>query len=172
MDLYRSPWEAYPFLCDDSSDLCCDFELLTDEITSMTGLLAAKAEEFRPELLKVAELVYHANPTLRTRWTVTGEEVDWLYARTQALVAESKEKGLCHLFVLPQGCEAACIAHLLRVKAKELVRLIYRHAQQGRPVPTQLLDFANLLSGYFFNLALILNDHSGVPEIPYVSRNY
>ena len=172
MKVYRSPYEAYPFLSDDSENLCCDFELLTDEITSMTGLLAQKAPHFRPELLRVAELVYHANPTLRTRWTVTDEEVGWLCERVNALVEESKAKGLCNLFVLPQGCEEACLAHVLRVKAKCLVRLIYRHVQQGHSVPEALLDFANLLSGYYFNLALILNDRAGVKELPYVSRNY
>ena len=172
MELYRSPWEAYPFLSDDSADLRCDFELLTDEITSMTGLLAEKAPDFRQELLQAAQLIYHANPTLRTRWTVTDEETAWLLHRAEALSAEAKEKGLCDLFVLPQGSEAACLAHILRVKAKCLVRLIYRHAQQGRDVPHGLLDFANILSGYFFNLALILNDRAGAEEIPFVSRNY
>ena len=32
MELYQSPYEAYPFLSDDSEDLRCDFELLTDEL--------------------------------------------------------------------------------------------------------------------------------------------
>ncbi len=172
MALYRSPWEAYPFLCDDSENLCCDFELLTDEIASLIGLLAAKSGEFCTELLRIAELVYHANPTLRTHWSITDDEIDWLYRRTEALADESKAKKLCGRFVLPQGCESACIAHLLRVKAKELVRLIYRHVQQGHCVPSALLDFSNLLSGYFFNLALILNDHCGTAEIDYQSRNY
>ena len=31
MSLYRSPYEAYPFLCDAGEDLRCDFELLTDD---------------------------------------------------------------------------------------------------------------------------------------------
>ena len=53
-----------------------------------------------------------------------------------------------------------------------LVRLIYRHARQGHAVPPALLDIANLLSGYFFQLALKLNALAGVEEIPYASRNY
>ena len=32
MSLYRSPYEAYPFLSDDGADLRCDFEILTDRI--------------------------------------------------------------------------------------------------------------------------------------------
>ena len=39
-------------------------------------------------------------------------------------------------------------------------------------MPDRLLDLANLLSGYFFYLALHLNEVEGVDEVPYVSRNY
>lgn len=114
MSLYRSPYEAYPFLCDAGEDLRCDFELLTDEMASRTGLLRAqvKDEALKAELLWVCELIYHMNPTLRTRLTVTEEEC------------------------------------------------------------ARLLDLANLLSGYFFYLALHLNEAEGVEEVPYVSRNY
>ena len=44
--------------------------------------------------------------------------------------------------------------------------------EQGHDVPDRLLDLANLLSGYFFYLALKLNALAGVDEIPYTSRNY
>lgn len=74
--------------------------------------------------------------------------------------------------MLTQGCQAACTAHVLRVQGKSLVRLLYRHCQQGHEVPPALFDIANLLSGYFFYLALKLNEQEGVEEVPYVSRNY
>lgn len=45
MELYRSPYEAYPFLCDSAEVLRCDFELLTDEMASRTGLLRAQTEK-------------------------------------------------------------------------------------------------------------------------------
>ena len=74
--------------------------------------------------------------------------------------------------MLPAGCQEACTAHVLRVQAKQLVRLLYRHARQGHPVEPLLLDVANLLSGYFFSLALYLNEQAGVDEVDFVSRNY
>ena len=113
MSLYRSPYEAYPFLCDAGEDLRCDFELLTDEMASRTGLLRSLVKD-----------------------------------------------------------EALKAAHLLRVQGKQLVRLIYRWVEKGHEVPNRLLDLANLLSGYFFYLALHLNEVEGVDEVPYVSRNY
>ncbi len=178
--LYKSPYEAYPFLRDPFDDLRCDFEILTDELTSLTGLLRAeilsspqKCEDFTAldkELLWIGEIIYHLNPTLRTRLTVTTEEINRLAETVKRL--EKDQSGRLHGFVLPQGTAAACTAHLLRVKCKALVRLLYRHAEQGHEVPPALLDAANLLSGYFFALALHLNARAGVEEIPFKSRNY
>ncbi|MGN0802354.1 MAG: hypothetical protein ACI4MF_07135 [Candidatus Faecivicinus sp.] len=170
MKLYRSPYEAYPFLSDDDGDLRCDFEILTDRISSTTGLLAALCPERREELLKLDELIYHANPTLRTFMSVTPEEIAWLKERTEALQEETK--GLCERFVLPAGTPRACVAHILRTDGKRLVRMLYRHAQRGGKVEEALFDFANLVSGYFFLLALQLNHADGFKEVPFVSRNY
>lgn len=172
MTPYRSPYEAYPFLCDPSDDLRCDFELLTDEMASRVGLLRAQVadRDLRDELLWLCELIYHVNPTLRTRFTVTGEEIRRLLSATERLREASGDR--CACFVLTQGCEEACTAHLLRVQGKQLVRLIYRWIEAGHEVPDGLIDVANLLSGYFFHLALHLNELAGVDEVPYESRNY
>ncbi len=170
MKLYRSPYEAYPFLSDADGDLRCDYEILTDRMASETGLLAALCPERRDELLAIDELIYHANASLRTFLSLKPEEIDWLRARTEALEAETA--GLCDRFVLPAGSPRACVAHVLRTDGKRLVRLLYRFAQRGGKVEDALFDFANLLSGYFFLLALALNHADGVPERPFESRNY
>lgn len=169
---YRSPYEAYPFLADTAADLRCDFELMTDDMASSIGLLRATVEDetIQNDLLKLCELVYHANPTLRTKMTVTDEEVDWLKVKTEELQVLSGSR--CQRFVLTQGGQEACQAHVLRVKGKSLVRLLYRYAENGGVVPDTLFDFCNLLSGYFFMLALRLNELEGIDEIDYESRNY
>lgn len=171
--VYRSLYEAYPFLADAPEDLRCDFEIMTDRMSSETGLLRAMIsdEKLRAELLKIDELIYHANPTLRTRMTVTVEEVEWLNGCVERLKREAA--GRCEKFVLPQGSQAGCMAHLLRADGKALVRLLYRYGYTAKQeVPPLLLDFANLLSGYFFALSLRLNMLDGVDEVPFVSRNY
>ena len=170
--VYRSKFEAYPFLCDGLDDLRCDFELLTDEVSSMTGHLAAVVSDqmLKGELLFVCELVYHINPSLRTKTTVTKDELDKLERIVNRLHGEVDER--CNLFVLPRGSETGSLAHILRVKCKSLVRLLYRHLHQDHQVDEILFDFTNLLSGYFFLLALKLNALEGVDEVAYVSRNY
>lgn len=171
-EIYRSKYEAYPFLSDSSEDLRCDFEIFTDEISSTIGLLGAKIEDeaLKDELLKINELVYHINPSLRTFVSVTEEELMWLENCTNRIYSEVK--GRCQKFVLNQGCESACLAHIIRTKFKALVRMLYRHSYSGNDVANILFDFANLLSGYFFNLALMLNEINNVDEVEFVSRNY
>lgn len=168
--LYRSPYEAYPFLADADDDLRCDFEILTDRMSSMTGLIASLCPERREELMKIDELIYHANPTLRTFLSITPEEIDWMKNLVEELNEETKE--LCQRFVVPAGTPRACVAHVLRTDGKKLVRMLYRYAQRGGKVEDALLDFANLVSGYFFMLALWLNHEDGFEEIEFVSRNY
>lgn len=172
MELYRSPYEAYPFLSDSPDDLRCDFELMTDEMASRVGLLRAKVadEELRDELLWICELIYHMNPALRTPLKVTEAEKERLFSASERLRGQCGSR--CGRFVVTQGSECGCIAHILRVQGKELVRLIYRHMYQGHSVDERLVDLANLLSGYFFYLALRLNADAGVDEIDFISRNY
>ena len=170
--VYRSKFEAYPFLSDKTEDLRCDFEILTDEIASQVGLLRSLIKDnlLRDELLTICSLVYNINPSLRTFVSVTQEELDWLEDTT--LRIQDEVKGKCDKFVLTQGCESACHAHIIRSKFKALVRMIYRYMYEGNEVPNILIDFANLLSGYFFLLALRLNDINNVDEVEYISRNY
>ena len=170
MKPYRSPYEAYPFLSDAKDDLRCDFEILTDRISSMAGLLASLCPEQRDEILRVDELVYHANPSLRTFFSITDEEIDWLKERVESL--NEQTKSFCDKFVVPAGTPRACVAHVLRTDGKKLVRMLYRHAESGGKVDDRLFDFVNLVSGYFFLLALWLNHLDGFKEIPFVSRNY
>lgn len=170
MNVYKSPYEAYPFLSDPIDDLRCDFEILTDRIASTAGLLAAQCPEMRAEILQIETLIYHANPSLRTFFSITDAEINWLNARVEAL--NEQTRGLCSRFVLPAGTQRACTAHILRTDCKALVRMLYRWAHGGHRVENGLLDFANLISGYFFLLALWLNHLDGFEEIPFESRNY
>lgn len=171
--VYRSPYEAYPFLADAKEDLRCDFEILTDKICSGTGLLCAMVkeagiDELVQPLTKLGELIYHANPSLRTFCSITSEEVLWLKDEIDLLRSKVKGEG----FVLPAGCKEACVAHTLRTEGKELVRLLYRHLYNGNYVSEILIDFCNLISGYFFTLSLYINYVLNVNEIPFKSRNY
>jgi ATP:cob(I)alamin adenosyltransferase len=173
---------AYSFLYDDPADLRCDFEILTDEISSMIGFLRSLTEDSvtREDLCKLNELIYHVNPTLRTRTTITMEELEWLHGRVEKLQKEIKDsfdtaatpKKTVPRFVVPQGCTAAAYSHIIRNKCKAAVRLLYRHQQQGNKIGDIVFDFVNLSSGYFFSLALKLNKDQNAEEREFLSRVY
>lgn len=167
-----SKYLAYPFLYDKSEDLRCDYEIFTDEISSTIGLLRAfiKDNELRYELSKINELVYHMNASLRTFVSLTEDELKWLENKT--LTYQKEIEGRMNKFVLPEGGVCGSYAHIIRTKCKALVRLLYRYKEQGNEVDELLFDFANLLSGYFFILALKLNKDEGIEETEFISRNY
>ena len=83
-----------------------------------------------------------------------------------------QENGPLRQFVLPAGCEGACALHVLRSRFKAVLRIAYAIDREEKPVPAILLDFWNLLSNVFFQMALKENRLEGVSEIPFVSRSY
>ncbi|MGL5973315.1 MAG: ATP:cob(I)alamin adenosyltransferase [Oscillospiraceae bacterium] len=173
MKIYKSKFEQYPFLTDDYNDLKCDFEILTDGFASEVGYLLSKVNSFdiKEQLTKICELVYHLNPTLRTNnFTVSEDEFNWVLSCVHDL--RNDYGHLCDKFVLPIGCESACLCHMLRSSSKILTRMIYRYVQQGNLVDDIVFDFTNLLSAYFFYLALKLNKENSIVETKFISRNY
>jgi cob(I)alamin adenosyltransferase len=173
---------AYCFLYDDARDLRCDFEILSDEISSMIGFLRSLVPpaNLREDLSKINEIMYHINPSLRAAVLVTQSELDWLLEKTKKLQIETQNVftdfpdsgGKIPKFVLPEGGTAACVSHIIRNKCKALVRLLSRHKQQGHNVDDLLFDFINLYSGYFYFLALKLNTLQGIKETEFKSRAY
>ena len=178
-----SKYLAYSFLYDDAADLKCDFEILSDEISSMIGLLRSLLDdadktadpELAEDLCKINELMYHINPSLRTKVMVSAEELEWLRLKVQVLqnaVEDTGKRSGGLTFFVPQGCTQAAYSHVIRSKCKTLVRLLSRYRQQGNAIDDILFDFVNLYSGYFFLLALWFNKTHGVEERPFVSRVY
>ena len=178
-----SKYLAYSFLYDDAADLKCDFELLSDEIASMIGLLRSLLDEndmaadknLADDLSRINALMYHINPSLRTKIAVTGEELEWLHEKTiklQEAVKGGLPRGGGLTFLIPQGCTQAAYSHVIRCKCKILVRLLSRYRQQGNHVEEILFDFANVYARYFYSLALWLNKTHAVEERQFKSRVY
>jgi cob(I)alamin adenosyltransferase len=175
---------AYCFLYEDAGDLRCDFEIASDEISSMIGFLRSLvndgpgAPEIRADLSRLNELMYHINPSLRTRTAVTETEAAWVHEKIVTMREELREQfdqaapRPGPRFVLPQGCTPASYSHIIRNKCKALVRLLSRYKQQGHEVDELLFDCINLYAGYFYFLSLKLNRDQGVEETEFKSRVY
>ena len=161
---------SYPFLYEDKKTV--DFELLTDEIASYLALAISFTEdkEFKQELLKINELVYHLNPCVRTKTALEAHELAWLYSRYQTYEYVMKDRE--SLFVLPNGTSLASTLHILRTKSKNLVRLLHLITKEGTYVNEMLFDFSNVLANYFFVAAMYANKLEDESEIPFSSRVY
>ena len=172
MESYKN-YVTYPFLYDKVDDLRCDFEILTDEITSQIGYLKSliSDSEIVSQLEFLGSLTYHMNPALRRKNELLEDEVQQLFDWCKSYYSEMESK--FDKFVLPQGCVSASQSHIIRVKFKQLVRLMHRYKEtSGKEVEQLLFDYANLSSQYFFLLALKLNDMENYQEIEFVSRSY
>ena len=144
--------------CGEDGGIECDFSILADEAACLTGLLHAlvSQEELREELHFVCEVIYNLSPAFRGSKTLTADAL----MRLEAITARHKQKSEA-LLVLPLGSRVAALSHLLRVKCKGLVRLLCKHKREENKGDELLFDFANQLSGYFYNLACKLNIEIG-----------
>lgn len=157
---------AYSFLTEKS--LCCDYEIMTDQLASDIAL-ASHDVKACDELLQLCELVYHCNGSIRGKFAIEEKDLLWLnevYEKYLALNGETR------MFVVPAGSKGACWLHHLRVEAKQCVRLAYRIEQEGIAVKQRLLDFLNLLSNVFFQMALYENKQNNIQEVPFHSKSY
>ncbi len=158
--------KAYPFLYEDSA--LCDYEIATDEFTSEIGVAMHHVKHF--DLTEIAELVYHANGSMRGRMAISDDDYQRMVRVHDSL---QQEIGAYKNFVLPTGSLGAAHLHVLRSRAKAMVRLLHKIDQEdGREKILRLHNFFNLLSNIFFLMALIENRNEGVAERTFVSKSY
>lgn len=110
------------------------------------------------------------NPSLRTFVSVTQDDLDWVYERY--IFYKNENENLVKRFVIPQGGICSGYCHVILSKFKYVVRLLYRHKQNGNEFDNILFNFFNLLSGYFFALAIKFNKDEGIAEKEFISKNY
>lgn len=157
---------AYSFLKETSR--MCDYEVCTDELASMVGY-AINDVKHVPELGWIVEMVYHLNGSIRGRVAIEQsdiEQLNTLYEHYLQLVGPVK------IFVVPSGNRGGSMLHILRSKAKSVLRIAYAIDREEKKVDTRILDFFNLLSNTFFMMALYENKKDGYVEKEFISKSY
>ena len=158
---------SYPFLKETS--LKCDYEIMTDELSSLLGLCDASCKHIE-ELGKLVEITYHLNGSVRGKNAIEETDLDFIdraHEKYHQILGEKTKT-----FVLPKGCIGACHLHLARVKAKEVARLLYKIDREENKVDQILFDFVNLLSNTLFLMAIFENQEEGIDEVKFVSKSY
>jgi len=157
-------YQAYPFL--EEEQLLCDYEIMTDELATMLGWCVG-AQPTTADIHLVS-CVYHANGSIRAKLAVSQQDVKRLET---AYLSLDEQLGHWKQMVLPMGCETAMRWHLIRVKCKAVLRLMYRIAK-AHTVDQVLFDWFHLLANYAFLRAVMANRDQQVMEVNFQSKSY
>ncbi|WP_223638714.1 ATP:cob(I)alamin adenosyltransferase [Planococcus sp. 4-30] len=161
---------CYPFMRESASTV--DFEIRTDSLTTHIGEALALTEDVaavQRDLQILQPMAYHLNGSVRGKLAIRDEDLIELSNMYDYYVNCTRDK-IDH-FVLPQGTIGACVLHGCRSEAKKSVRALHKVSLE-REVPEILFNYANLLANVFFTMAVYVNQHHGVEEIPFVSKSY
>ncbi|OEE71136.1 ATP--cob(I)alamin adenosyltransferase [Enterovibrio norvegicus FF-33] len=163
---------CYPFIYE--SALTCDYEIHTDELCSLIGMVLAQVPEGFEDVVADLETlhpkIYNLNGSVRGKNGIFEEDLDWLHARYDYYNEESR--GRVTRFVLPRGPVAVMALHQCRTGAKKTVRLLHRLDESGVTFEPTLPRFANLLANFFFVLTVYIKMKLDVEEVDYISINY
>ena len=163
---------CYPFIYE--SALTCDYEVHTDELCSLLGMVLAQLPEGFDDVVADLEIlhpkIYHLNGSVRGKNGIFESDLEWLHERYDHYNGLSK--GRVTRFVLPRGPVAVMALHQCRTGAKKTVRLLHRLDESGISFERTLPRFANLLANFFFVLTVYIKMKLDVEEIDYISINY
>ncbi len=149
-----------------------DYEIQTDALCTRIGLAASYTTQhpkLHQHLLYLAEMVYHANGSVRGNIAITDEDLNRLSDLYDEYVIEVEDE--IKTFLLPQGGTTACMLHMCRSEAKKSVRALHKVSVETK-VPNILFKYLHLLANVFFVMAVYVNKVEEVKEIPFISKSY
>ena len=156
---------AYSFLKEEGH--CCDYEIATDQLASSFSIAKHYVKHIaETDMVRLIELVYHANGSIRGTCAIHEEEVAEVKRMYDTYYKEMRH------FVLPDGCIGASMLHKIRADVKAVIRVMRLVEDEGYVVASTLYDFMNLLSNTCFMMCLYENAGEKVEEKAFVSRSY
>jgi len=161
---------CYPFIFEDSP--LCDFEILTDELCTYTGLALSQVTntEVRESLERLQPKIFNLNGSIRGKCGIFEDDIQALLTDLNYFKAQVTDNA--KRFVLPRGTGPVIQLHQCRSLSKKVVRQLVLVDKVGKKIPETLPRFANALTNYYFVLTRVLNQDAGIEEPEYVSINY
>ncbi|PKH09298.1 cobalamin adenosyltransferase [Moritella sp. Urea-trap-13] len=161
---------CYPFIFEDSP--LCDFEILTDELCTYTGLALSQVTntEVRASLERLQPKIFNLNGSIRGKCGIFEDDIQDLLTDLNYFKAQVTDNA--KRFVLPRGTGPVIQLHQCRSLSKKVVRQLVLVDKAGKKIPETLPRFTNALTNYYFALTRVLNQDAGVEEPEYVSINY
>ncbi len=157
---------CYPFMAEEG--MFCDYEILTDGLSSQLGLCHAHAGEVKDgrlgeDLLWLVEMALHLNGSVRGKLAVEEADLDRLhgmYDCYRSLVPKA--------FTLPVGTVLSCELHLARHRAKEVVRMLHRI--EG--APAIIIRFSGLLANLLYAMSCYVESQAEADLPVFTSKSY
>ena len=163
---------CYPFM--EEEQMFCDYEILTDGLSSYLGLALSIAKErnYPGDMIEnlqwLTEMALHLNGSLRGKLAVGEKDLEKLYE----IYYHYKELAEVKAFILPTGSYLSSHINISRYKTKEVVRLLNKIDREQKRVPAILFSFTNLLANLLFILSLHINDLDQVENEVFQSKSY
>ena len=173
MDKGRSYDEiCYPFM--EEQGMFCDYEILTDGLSSYLGLVLSIAKERKyPEGLLgifqwLTEMALHLNGSLRGKLAVEKEDLEKLHKIYDYYKSLKEVKN----FTIPTGSYLSAQVNICRYKTKEVVRLLNKINKEEKDLPAILFSFTNLMANLLFILSIYINDLDKEENQVFRSKSY
>lgn len=144
-----------------------------DEANAVLGIILSRVDDFtqHDELDEVQRMLFEigavvANPA---RELIRPHEGD--VTHLEMLIDEiTNELPVQDFFILPGGTSLAATIHLARTVVRRAERRLITVSQHD-DVPVITIRYLNRLSDYLYVLARLINDKSGIKDIPWRSQS-
>lgn len=150
-----------------------------DELNSFVGLLRSEGLDaaFDAQLKTIQDALFEIGADLATeggRASLPRVEPATTLLERWIDASEAQLPPL-HSFVLPGGCRAAALLHVLRTVSRRAERLVWRLAHEigddhAHAIPRPLGVYLNRLSDLFFSWARRANLQAGVADVPWARQ--
>lgn len=143
-----------------------------DELNSFVGLLRAEPLDppFDRQLKSIQDALFEIGADLATEGGAASlpRVVPATVELERWIDASEAEVAPLRTFVLPGGCRAAALLHVLRTVARRAERHFWTVARASEQrIPTELGIYLNRLSDLFFSWARRANARAGIADTPW-----
>jgi cob(I)alamin adenosyltransferase len=151
----------------ETESLGSEISLINDTIASLIGVFLSVSSQlgfsFIDDIKKCQSYHMHMLSAVQNDRLVEQEDLDWIIDKYTDMRISCPVIGG---YLYPNGHITATIMHVIRTKTRELIRLVYHlERNENRKMPL-MIEFTNMLSNYYFYVAIKCNELCGIkPDI-------
>jgi cob(I)alamin adenosyltransferase len=151
----------------ETESLGSEISLLNDEIASLIGVFLslsdAKLFSFLNDIKTCQSYHMQMLSAVQSNDLIHQNDLDWIIEKyTDLRLSCPKIDG----YMYPNGHLTSTVMHVIRTKTRELIRVIYQMERLEKRKMPLMIEFTNMLSNYYFYVAIKCNEHFGIkPDI-------